>query len=349
MICTIPFICVDLTSMAISSSSYSGQIVDHVARDTASGKRCLLAHFSDLHFACVDSMQPYDFVTKRFLGYLRWKLKRQVGHNAELLTILRRDLQRTKPDHMVITGDLTHLSLPAEFAMAHDWLKSLGTADRVTVVPGNHDAYIRTRWNDTFACCLEYMAGDPPAQPAMPDSLEDLYPTVRIIDPIALIGINTARPSSLHLATGTIGAGQLEKLEMILRHLAGQHLFRILLLHHPPVQGVVSRRKSLTDMEALHMLLQRYGVELVLFGHAHESVRQSLNTAAGVIPAIGAASASSVSHRKGRLASYYLYEVMKSSHKAWQLRIKERIFCQEQYDFVDGNLIDDISFPFQQG
>lgn len=334
--------------MVISSSAYSKEVSGHVAGDTDAGKRCVLAHFSDLHFACVDSVQPHDFVTKRLLGYLRWKLKRQAGHNAELLTILRRDLQRTKPDHMVITGDLTHLSLPAEFAMAHAWLKSLGTADSITVVPGNHDAYIRTRWHDTFACCLEYMAGDPPAQPTMPNSLEDLYPTVRIRDPIALIGINTARPSSLHLATGTIGARQLEKLEMILRHLAGQHLFRILLLHHPPVQGVVSRRKSLTDMEALHMLLQRYGVELVLFGHVHESVRQSLNTAAGVIPAIGAASASSASRRKERRASYCLYEVMKSSHKAWQLRIRERIFCQEQLDFVDGNL-DDISFPVHRG
>lgn len=334
--------------MVISSSSYSKQVSDHDTRDTDAGKYFVLAHFSDLHFACVESIHPHDFITKRLLGYLRWKLKRQAGHNVELLTILRRDLQRTKPDHMVITGDLTHLSLPAEFALAHDWLKSLGTADRVTVVPGNHDAYIRTRWHDTFACCLEYMAGDTPAQPSLPDSLEDLYPTLRIRGPIALIGINTARPSSLHLATGTIGACQLEKLEIILRHLAGQHLFRVLLLHHPPVQGVVSRRKSLTDMEALHALLQRYGVELVLFGHAHESVRKSLSSAVGVIPAIGAASASSARRRKERRASYCLYEVMMSSQKAWALRVRERIFCEEQLDFVDGNL-EDISLPVHRG
>jgi hypothetical protein len=69
----------------------------------------------------------------------------------------------------------------------------------------------------------------------------------------------------------------------------------------------------------------------------------------GFIPAIGAASASSASRRKERRASYCLYEVMKSSHKTWQLRIRERIFCQEQLDFVDGNLIDDISFPVHRG
>ena len=202
--------------MTSPSSFYPERISDHVAQDAASGRRCLLAHFSDLHFACVSSMQTHDFITKRLLGYLRWKLKRQAGHNAKLLTILRRDLQRTKPDHIVITGDLTHLGLPAEFSRASDWLKALDSADRVTVVPGNHDTYIKTRWHETFHRCLDYMAADPPAQPTFPDSLEDLYPILRVRDPIALIGINTARPSRLHLATGTIGDRQLEKLEMIL-------------------------------------------------------------------------------------------------------------------------------------
>ena len=49
-------------------------------------------------------------------------------------------------------------------------------------------------------------------------------------------------------------------------------LYRIVLVHHPVATGVVSGRKSLTDVEALRALLADVGCELVLHGHAHEAV-----------------------------------------------------------------------------
>ncbi len=303
---------------------------------TATGKSFVLAHISDPHFACVEHMQKRDFLTKRLLGYLRWKLKRQSEQNSELLTILHQDLQRTKPDHIVITGDLTQLGLPAEFAAARAWLQSLGTPDSVTIVPGNHDTYIQTQWQETFACWLKYMVADNQSQPAEAITrLDGVYPSLRIRGPIALIGINTAYPSRLHLADGTIGSEQLKKLETLLERIADQHLFRIILIHHPPLQDVISRRKSLTDASSLRMLLERQGAELVLFGHTHKTIYGTLEAASAGIPVMGAPAASSLSTIDGQQASYFLYEIA-STAKGWKIHMQERIFSLEQWCFVDG-------------
>ena len=59
-----------------------------------------------------------------------------------MLDALVEDLQAQRPDHIAVTGDLVNISLVAEFAPARAWLESVGTPDHVTVVPGNHDAYV---------------------------------------------------------------------------------------------------------------------------------------------------------------------------------------------------------------
>lgn len=307
----------------------------------------VLAHISDPHFACVEQIQMRDLFTKRLFGSLRWKLKRQAEHNTEILTILGSDLQRAKPDHTVITGDLTQLGLPVEFEMARKWLDTLGTAKTVTIVPGNHDMYIETDWHGTFEHWLEFMTADKEERSFTSiTSIHDVFPTLRIRDQIALIGINTAYPSSLHLATGEIGDNQLNKLKEILKQLSDRDLFRVLLIHHPPVAGIVSWRKSLIDMLPLQEVLCEYGVDLVLFGHTHKSLYERVDTASGSVPVIGAPSASSLSSESSRRARYFLYTIT-SAAAGWKLQVHERIFSLEQWCFVDG-LQQEFSFPARQ-
>jgi len=43
-----------------------------------------------------------------------------------------------------VTGDLTNLALVSEFGAARERLKRLGDARDVSIVPGNHDAYVRS-------------------------------------------------------------------------------------------------------------------------------------------------------------------------------------------------------------
>ena len=141
----------------------------------------VVAHCSDPHITCVGQSIIGDFLNKRLLGGLRWQLQRRHDQHDGLLTTLCEDLQRTRPDHIVVTGDLTHLSLPAEFAFARDWLQIMGPPDQVTVVPGNHDQYVKTAWQQSFARWLEYMQGDTPGpQPAPTDpALEEVFPALR--------------------------------------------------------------------------------------------------------------------------------------------------------------------------
>ncbi len=327
-----------------SDTAKASSTTNRTAEDMVDSKSFVVAHFSDPHIARVDQIDKRDLLSKRLFGYLRWKLKRRFEQSYDLLTILHKDLQRTKPDHIAITGDLTQLSLPAEFEKARDWLQSLGTPEQVTVIPGNHDTYVKTLWDQTLSHWLDYMLGDAQVQQAGSiTSLDELYPTLRIRNRIALIGISTAQPSAPHLATGAIGADQLKKLESILRQLNGQRLFRIILIHHPPIPGVVNWRRSLTDAQFLQTLLERYGAELVLFGHAHKTAHGDLATPAGLIPAIGAPSASSLRRSDARRSRYYLYKIMPSA-EGWNVHVDERVFSLDQHQFIAGRQ-QDFSVP----
>jgi 3',5'-cyclic AMP phosphodiesterase CpdA len=324
--------------MAFISSDATKTRSDSIRMDTvpASEKRFILAHFSDPHIVCIDQIKKRDFINKRLLGYLRWKLHRKAEHRNEILAILQKDLQQVKPDHIAITGDLTHLSLPSEFKKVRKWLRSLGTPTQVTVVPGNHDTYVRTDWHQTFARWLDYMVSDTQyQQTGLVNGFDNLFPTLRIRGQIALIGVCTARPSTPYLAIGSIGAVQLKKLETILKQTAGQRLFRVMSIHHPPISGIVSWRRRLTDAPALRRLLARYGTELLLHGHTHKTALNTLNIPAGLILVMGAPSISSLGRTYERRARYHLYKIIRSGN-GWDVNIAERVYSPNDYSFISG-------------
>ena len=64
-----------------------------------------------------------------------------------MLAALVADLKARTPDHIAVTGDLVNLSLPSEFVAARAWLDALGNPRDVSVVPGNHDAYVQAKAN----------------------------------------------------------------------------------------------------------------------------------------------------------------------------------------------------------
>lgn len=295
-----------------------------------------IAHFSDLHMAYLENIRVPDIINKRILGYVRWMLGRRMHHDPSIADILRKDLQRLKPDHMVITGDLTHLGLPYEFIQVRKWLESLAQPEKISVVPGNHDTYIYEPWNISFKNWLEFMSPCHQHAYSKARSLDDVFPTLKIVGHTALIGISTAVPSALHLATGHIGRLQLERLEAILKQLRGQRLFRIIFLHHPPVPGIVRTRKHLTDAEAFLQIIARCGCELILHGHAHRAVHSTVTSPAGDVPVLGAPSVTSTDQTPERRSSWYLLEIRKESaaDTDFSLKIRQRIFTAEGRRFV---------------
>ena len=88
----------------------------------------------------------YQLAGKRGLGYINWHRGRKYIHRRETLDAVTRDLKTIATDHIAVTGDLANLSLPIEYAAARAWLETLGPPRDVTVIPGNHDAYVPSRF-----------------------------------------------------------------------------------------------------------------------------------------------------------------------------------------------------------
>ena len=259
-----------------------------------------LAHLSDPHLPPLPAARLRDLAGKRALGYLNWTRNRHKYHRREVLDALVADMQVQQPDHIAVTGDLVNLALEAEFSPAQAWLESVGVPQQVTVIPGNHDAYVRAtshRFAGTFG---DYLRGD-----AAVDGVT--YPFVRRRGPLALIGVSSAVPTLPLMATGRLGPAQLDALDRTLEQLASEQAFRVLLVHHPLHSD--SRIKRLTDSRQLRALLKRHGVELVLHGHDHIHSTMWVEGTDRQIPAIGVPSASALAHRHYPAAAYNLFTI----------------------------------------
>jgi 3',5'-cyclic AMP phosphodiesterase CpdA len=283
----------------------------------------------------MNTARVQDLFSKRIFGYLRWKLHRSAEHGSGILAALQQDLALTKPDHIAVTGDLTHLSLPAEFIKARQWLQSIGPPDQVTVIPGNHDAYVKNGWRQGWAGWSAYMLGDESSNDVdeVARHPESIFPSLRVRGPMALIGVCTARPSALHLAVGTVGPAQLQKLETVLAEASKAQRYRVLLIHHPPAPGAVSWRKRLTDADALQSLIARRGAELILHGHAHRVLQNYLKTPSDRAPVMGAPAVSAIGRTPDRRARYYIYRITPDT-KGWDVDLTVRIYSIDRHCFI---------------
>jgi 3',5'-cyclic AMP phosphodiesterase CpdA len=260
----------------------------------------MLAHLSDPHLPPLPAPRLSELMSKRALGYLNWTCNRHKYHRREALDALVADLKTQTPDHIAVTGDLTNLALPAEFAPAARWLQSVGSPADVTAIPGNHDAYVRATsrcFADVFA---DYVRSDTAEGGAK-------FPSLRRRGPLALISLSTAVPTPPLSATGTLGRAQLEALQALLESLAAEPLFRVILLHHPLRSK--SQIKRLTDAADLLAVLRRHGVELILHGHDHIHSTNWIDGPDGRIPSIGVPSASALAHGRHPAAAYNLFAI----------------------------------------
>ena len=185
-----------------------------------------LAHLSDPHLPPLPAASFRDLAGKRALGYLNWTRNRHKYHRREVLDALVADIQAQRPDHIAVTGDLVNLALEAEFAPAQAWLESVGTPQHVTVIPGNHDAYVRATQHRFAGAFGDYLRGDAGTE-------GEPFPFLRRRGPLALIGASSAVPTPPLMATGRLGRTQLDALDRQLAQLSAEEAFRVLLVHHP--------------------------------------------------------------------------------------------------------------------
>jgi len=266
-----------------------------------------LAHLSDLHLPTVGGFGPRHWTLKRTLGYLNWQRGRKRWFTRGAVDALVKDMAQQRPDHIALTGDLVNLGLPSELAAARSFLEDLGSPDEVSVVPGNHDIYVPLRRDPGVARWRDYMASDAFGREIMAGIRvrRDGFPYVRRRGRIALIGLNSSLPMPPFVAAGLLGGEQLTALERILGLIRQRGLVRVVMIHHPPLAGLASRRRGLHDAQLFADVLARSGAELVLHGHNHTNTLAWTKGAHGAVPVVGVAAggmsgAGKRSHALGR-------------------------------------------------
>jgi 3',5'-cyclic AMP phosphodiesterase CpdA len=258
-----------------------------------------LAHLSDPHLAPLPAPRWRDLIGKRLTGYINWHQRRRFIHDPAVLAKIITDLHAQAPDHIAVTGDIVNIALKEEFERGLKWLQRLGSLHDVSLVPGNHDTYVpkAVRYAPLWA---PYMTADDGAVG---------FPFVRRRGPLALIGLSTAVATPLFMATGRLGPAQLARLDKTLAALADEKIFRVVLIHHPPV-SLAKRHKLLTDSAEFQRVIAAQGAELVLHGHDHHHV---LNWLPGPndarVPAVGVPSASAAPGTTHDSAAYNLYAI----------------------------------------
>jgi 3',5'-cyclic AMP phosphodiesterase CpdA len=270
-----------------------------------------LAHLSDPHLAPLPRPRLLELVGKRATGYVNWRRKRHLVHRSDVLARIVADLKQQAHDHIAVTGDLVNIALAAEFKPARTFLESLGLAREVTLVPGNHDAYVRSGIRYSNLHWTEYMRGDD----------EIAFPFLRRRGPLALIGLSSAVPTAPFMATGRLGGEQIARLGELLEHCAGS--FRVVLIHHPPASKPSRRFKRLLDGADLRAALARHGAELVIHGHDHERALIHLDGPQRPIPVVGVPSASEAPPGQHDPAGYNLYRIEGESG-AWRCEVVSR-------------------------
>jgi 3',5'-cyclic AMP phosphodiesterase CpdA len=284
-----------------------------------------LAHLSDPHLGPLPEPALLQLLSKRILGYVNWRRNRHKAMGSDYLAGLVEDMLASAPDHIALTGDLVNIALPLEIEAAKLWLEAVATPERMSLVPGNHDAYVPGALKAAFKAWRPYMAGDHPAEPDDINSIKAHFPYLRQRGQLALIGVSTARASAPGLATGRIGVPQTRRLLDMLEETGKQGLFRVVMIHHPPFKSATRWHKRLEDASRLRAAVKRAGAELVLHGHTHIDSLTSIEGPNGSVPVIGVPSASHAPGGKKPGARYNLFSITRSDG-IWRCTMQERGF-----------------------
>ena len=294
-----------------------------------------IAHLSDLHLVALAGAVPFRLFNKRFTGYVNLKLRRGALHQRWAAEAVAAEIRAQQCDHVVVTGDVSNLSLEREFEAVRDFLRRdlRLPADQVSLVPGNHDVYTRGAYRSRrFDEYLgDYTTGDLP-EAALTPGLGH-YPYVRLRGPVSIIGLSTAVPRLPLVASGRLGEAQRRGLQSLLAHREVRSRTPVILQHHPvhPLRSPAQTwLKGLSDGPEELEVLRTIKRGLVLHGHLHRRIRRQQRTDQGHLDVIGTTSASLVTAQADQTAGFNVYEVDDigelTSISAFKLQLGEGTF-----------------------
>lgn len=204
----------------------------------------LLAHISDVHFGRED---------------------------GELVEGLLQTLHETRPDAIVVSGDLTQRARKTQFRRARAFLDELPEVP-LLVVPGNHDV--------SATNLLDRLAR--PLKRYKRLITEDLSPFL-VDGEYAIAGINTVR--LLSRKDGRINGRQVREACDRLRA-APVEAVRVVVTHHPMDLPMEDTRHALVARAGMAMrAFSDAGVDLFLSGHLHTGQTVVTSTRYGAVEA----------------------------------------------------------------
>lgn len=230
-----------------------------------------IAHLSDIHLIAPASAslgRRYALRTRAVAMGRTPDPALRAGKLAAALALAK----AARPDHVVLSGDLTELGADAELELFAEVLGAAGfDPDTVTLVPGNHDAYSSVRpW-------LRAVRGPFDAWAKTSARPSDALPlAVLARAPAVFVPIDVTRHQPVLLSSGHLSRETLEGIERVARDPAFADVAIVVVLHHPPfpkVENSVARWvDSLHGSEALLALMQRHPNLHLLHGHHHRHV-----------------------------------------------------------------------------
>ena len=149
-----------------------------------------LAHLSDIHLGPLPEVRYRDLASKRITGYINWHRNRRRHLGEDTLSRVCADIAAHAPDHIALTGDLVNLALDTEIETARLWLEGFGPGRDISVIPGNHDAYVPGALDKACRAWSPWMTGDGANAPAGGKA----FPYMRVRGQVAIVGVSRLTP-----------------------------------------------------------------------------------------------------------------------------------------------------------
>jgi 3',5'-cyclic AMP phosphodiesterase CpdA len=270
-------------------------------------KVMIIAQLSDLHVLDMQAVTFRDFLNKRLVGGANLLTGRRNAHPMDIAERLIEDVSVQAPDHVVVTGDVTNLSLPGEFQQVSKLLRPLGSYDNLTVIPGNHDVYTKgaereQRFERYFGHLL--FGEDAPEE-------QWIWPAVKDLGEVVVVGLCSGLKTALLSAWGRVGNEQLDRLEEKLSSPELKDRFTMALVHHNfhRRDRWHERTASLRDRDDVLARLMALKVNVVCHGHTHRANRFTVERDGHSMLIIGSGSSTQNSDDPKKVARYNLYTI----------------------------------------
>lgn len=226
-----------------------------------------IAHISDVHLLA-ERAQKHQDLRVRFLSFGR--VLDAAARIRKLIAALRKAV-RSGADHVLVSGDLTESGTPEQFETLASVLDELGIDPaRLTLVPGNHDAYTS---KDGWSKALEG-----PLRRYRAQAATDAGKVVELGD-VAILPLDVACHQPVTRSSGMVTDDALERLERRLQDRAIATRTTLLVQHHPPyVHGSRAWQwvDGLSNAGRLTALLARFPETHVMHGHLHKCVDKTI-------------------------------------------------------------------------